>query len=302
MCNSAELLSWTVVFAVESLVIIAANIITIVIFWKLRFVLKRTYYLLINLTVADVIVGFGVIEIVTKNIWKLETSEPLRSARFIAVDMFSGSASMTSLLLIAVDRFLAIVLPFRHRALTKRNYMQCIIGVWFTALVMTVTRLLPEFVSNPELKIVSLWIIASLMAICLIAMCCLYTAIWISSKKDDPRIPRDKRERNKRLAKTLFIVTATSVATWLPFAATFVLPLHVGNHENCILQKALLGGRFLQLANSFLNPVVYCYRMEEFSRTLKQIVITCGKKSKVTDHQSLQSHIPAKLPVSLSLS
>lgn len=305
MCNSAELISWTVIFAVESLVIFAVNVITIVIFWKLRFVLKRTYYLLINLTVADLIVGFGVLEIVTKNSWKVERSERLEWGRFIFLDIFSGTASMTSLLLIAVERFCAIVLPLRHRTLTKGNYMHCIAGVWIASLLTTMVRLAPEFVlRNSVLAIVSSWILTSSIAVCLILICGLYTAIWFSSNKDDPRIRRDKRVRNKRLAKTLFIVTTISVITWLPFSMTFVLPQHVKIQENCIVYSVLFGTRFMQLANSLINPAVYCYRMHEFNRTLKQNIFKwCRIATKASDPSS-QNHFSskAKLPVLLSLS
>jgi len=42
----------------ESLIIIVRNIITIFVFWKHRNRLKRTCFLLINLAVADLFVGF----------------------------------------------------------------------------------------------------------------------------------------------------------------------------------------------------------------------------------------------------
>jgi len=88
MCETAELFPWIAVFAVEFLVIIIGNTITIFAFWKLRSVLKRTYYLLINLTIADVTVGLGVIKLVTSNILRLNTNEEPGWARYIAMDVF----------------------------------------------------------------------------------------------------------------------------------------------------------------------------------------------------------------------
>jgi len=43
---------------IESIIIIDANIFTIFVFWKNRNGLKRTSFLLINLAVADLLVGF----------------------------------------------------------------------------------------------------------------------------------------------------------------------------------------------------------------------------------------------------
>ena len=302
MCNTAELFSWTVIFAVESLIIIAGNIITIVVFWKLRCGLKKTYCLLINLAVADLTVGFAAIElIVTSNIYILETSEELYLREFIALKAFSGTASLSTLLLVAVERCYAIVYPFRHRALSTRIYINGIAGVWLTSILVASIRLSPKFLSNSVITFASPWILTSLAAMGVFAICCLYIAIWKLSKKDDPRISRDKREQNKRLAKTLFIVTATSVVTWLPFAATFVLPHYIRNHEECAVRSVRYVGRFTQLANSFLNPIVYCLRMPEFTRILRQDLFR-RKRANIRDIRSARTFVLTNIPVAVSLS
>lgn len=215
----------------------------------------------------------------------------------MALDIFASTASLFTLLLIAVERCCAIVYPFRHRALTKRIYMNGVAGAWLMAVLITVTRFLTaEVFFDSVIFVASTWIITSLAAMVVLAICCLYTLIWISSKKDDPRIPRDKREQNKRLSKTLFIVTASSVVTWLPFAVIFVLPHHIKSHGNCILRSAIFAGRFLQLANSFLNSVVYCYRMPEFSRVIRQYLFWC-RKVKAVNIRSAQTYILTDMPV-----
>lgn len=276
MCSSTELFSWTVLFIIETVVIIAGNIITIIAFWKLRSVLKRTYYLLINLAIADLTVGFSAIEMIVSNIWELERSKKFSWKRFMAIDVLAGTTSLTILLFIALERFYAITYPFSHRALTKQIYMHGVVWAWVTGILVAAISLFPEFLSNPVITLASSWILTSLAVTGVSAVCCLYALIWKSSKKDDPRIPRDKREQNKRLAKTLFIVTLSSFVTWLPFAVTFVLPHHVENHESCILRSAVFAGKFLQLANSFLNPVVYCFRMPQFRRILRKL-LRCSK-------------------------
>ncbi|KAJ7381093.1 hypothetical protein OS493_004691 [Desmophyllum pertusum] len=296
MCNTAELLTWNVVFAVEFLVIIAGNIITIIVFWKLRFVLKRTYYLLINLTIADLTVGLGVVKIVTSNMLKLETTEDTRWAKFIAMDVFSGTASLTSLLLVAVERFYAIVFPFRHRILTKRIYMKCIAGVWMTSVLITAITLMPDFFFNSGLAGISRWTLASFTIFCLIVICCLYTTIWVFARKENPGIPRDKREQNKRLAKTLFIITVLTLIAWIPLAVAIVFPHDVTRHGDCVIPSALFAGLFLQLANSALNPAVYCYRMPEFTKTLKQDVLRCRSGNTKANAQSVIGRSSTDLP------
>ena len=272
MCNTAELFLWIAVFAVEFLVIIGGNTITIFVFWKLRSVLKRTYYLLINLTIADVTVGLGVIKLTTSNILRLQTNEDSRWDRYIAMDIFSGTASITSLLLITVERFLAIVFPFRHRLLTKRVYVCFIAGVWITSVLITMITTMPEVFRNSILASISRLILASFTVICLIGICSMYTMIYVYSRLGNPGIRRDKREQNKRLAKTLFIVTVLTIITWIPLAVVTISPKR---YDHCVTPTSLFVAISLQLVNSALNPLVYCYRMPEFRSVLKRNFLKC---------------------------
>ena len=299
MCNTAELFFWTVIFAVESLLIIVGNIIAIIIFWKLRCVLKKTYCLLINLTVADLIVGFSAIElIVNNNINTLINSEEMHWRGFLALTVLSGTASLASLLLVAAERCYAIVYPFRHRALRTRMYINGVVVVWLMSILVAFIRSSPKVFSSPVITVASPWILTCLAAAGVFTICCLYIAIWSLSKKEDPRISRDKREQSKRLAKTLFIVTATSVVTWVPFAVTFVLPHHIRNQYSCAVQSARYVGRFTQLANSLLNPVIYCFRMPEFNKILKQGLFS-GRRANIMNVQLGEAISLANIPVAV---
>ena len=296
-CNTAEFFFWTVIFAVESLLIIVGNIITIIVFWKLRCVVKKTYCLLINLAVADLIVGFSATRmVVNNNIYTLKNTEELHWWGFVPLNAFSGTASLTTLLLVAVERCYAIVYPFRHRALRTRIYINGVAVVWLMSSFIAFIRLSPQVFSSSVITIVSPWIMTCLAAIGVFAICCFYIAIWKLSKKEDPRISRDKREQNKRLANTLFIVTATSVVTWLPFAVTFVLPHHIRHQYDCAVHSASYVGRFTQLANSLLNPMIYCFRMPEFSKILKQVLFR-RRRANILNVQLGETFSLANIPV-----
>lgn len=60
--TGTELILWMIGFSLESLAIIVGNAISIAVFWKQRSTLKRTSYLLINLSVSDLMIGVGVID------------------------------------------------------------------------------------------------------------------------------------------------------------------------------------------------------------------------------------------------
>ena len=115
MCSSIELLSWTVLFAAETLAIIARNITTVIVFWKMRSDFKKTYYLLINLSIADLTVGISALEITISNIWNLAISQNIFLKKFLALDVLAESASLVTLMFIALERFYAMTYPLNHR-------------------------------------------------------------------------------------------------------------------------------------------------------------------------------------------
>ena len=62
---------WAGAFTVETLAIIIANVFSKTIFWKRRIQLRRTRYLLLNLSVADLMFGVAnLFELVVMKIWK----------------------------------------------------------------------------------------------------------------------------------------------------------------------------------------------------------------------------------------
>lgn len=105
----------------------------------------------------------------------------------------------------------------------------------------------------------------------------------IAKRNEDPRIPVDRREQNKKLAMTLFIVTSLSVLAWLPLTVSYIISYLVRIDQ---LRKLLhYTGRCLQLANSFVNPIVYYARMPEFRRTFKNLF-----RSVQISPEELQAH------------
>ena len=76
MATDKPRLAWAVILAIEMLAVFLGNAIAIAVFWKQRSTLKRTYYLLINLSIADVLVGAGEIENLVNNVWYLTHATP----------------------------------------------------------------------------------------------------------------------------------------------------------------------------------------------------------------------------------
>lgn len=263
-------LGWTVVLSAEMLIVFIGNAIAIAVFWRQRSTLKRTCYLLINLSVADLLVGIGDIENLVSNIWYLVHSKPAFWGNFAVLDVFSGLASLAFLALISMERLYAIAWPFQHRAATTRGYIHFIVVTWSLPAAVTVIYLCGFAFEIISMKIATLTGV-SFMALCLVVITCSYLAMWISKRNEDARIPIDRREQNKKLALTLFIVSFLSVLSWLPLTVSYVISYALSDR----LKRSLhYTGRCLQLANSFVNPIVYYARMPEFATILKNMFRT----------------------------
>ena len=270
MCKSnlAGTLPWIITLGLETLVVTAANIVTIFVFCKNRYHLKKTSLVLINLSVADLMVGFSTIEdIISEILWLSPASCTTNWTKYLVLEEFFGCASISFLVLVSLERLYAIVWPFRSRATSTRNYIHAIGIVWVLSGTAPVLELLRGSTKLPD-KVYT-WFATVYGIICLVAIICAYFVIWIFSKKKDPRLPQSGHQRNKHLANTLFIVTLLSLITWLPFTVAFNMSFISESYSTTARVC-----RFLQLANSFINPIIYCFRMPMFRRTLKTTFLT----------------------------
>ena len=166
--------------AVEILAIVLGNVATIIVFWKRRFHFKRTYYLLINLTVADLMVGVSNIESVVGEIIKARSSICKVSWRdYVVLDIVFECSSINFLVLISA------VWPFRLRTTSTRKYIYSIRVVGFLSGLLPVVKLLSVFRLITEGMLKKLSSVHS--CACLLLLLCAYTLIWFFSKKPDLR-------------------------------------------------------------------------------------------------------------------
>ena len=124
-----------------SVVILMANAFTVLVFWIHRHKLKMTFFLVINLTLADLLVGFTAI---------LETGAvvvlPWLSKTNHKGDMYSlsaflyafSSAPVFFLVLISLELAFALIWPLRHRATSTIIYIYIVAIGWFAGIAMGV--------------------------------------------------------------------------------------------------------------------------------------------------------------------
>lgn len=261
------------VYFVLGILIILGNALTIAVFWKRRFkTMARGVYLLINLAFADALVGAAVL---TKGaiLQSQATNQSQRKSAFnilSGVLFFTTNASIVSLTVVALERTYAIVRPIKHRTTRTTSYFNAIRLVWAVATFSGTWDILYkfEYLGRFAKKLVLGFVSFAFPLI----ICISYTTLWwITSRRPQQRPQRC--QQNKRLARTLFIVTFLSLITWIPGEVAWILLVNT-NIKHSSYQEQL--PFILQFTNSLLNPFVYALRMPEYRKEVKSLL--CRKR------------------------
>lgn len=275
--TAPERVSWTVLFSSLALFTIVGNFLSIAVFLNnSRLRRMRTSLLLINLAIADLLVGSVAVPMYMVFQWP--ESAIARDFTFItsydAIDLLTGFASIFSLSAIGLERMFSVFSPHRHRATGKVPYYAAVMVCWLLSSLQVLLRILKAH------KIVELTVFFYNMMFALsfafVVMLVTYTAVWYKVRarqlelSDRGRSSRLSVERERRLILTLAIVTGFFLVTWLPF---HLLNISLFFCVQCRQQTAINfvhAIKLLHYSNSFVNLIIYSCRFPDFRRTLCQ--------------------------------
>ena len=278
MANATFVIHCIILF--ESLLIFSGNSFTIFVFWKNRSKLKRTSFLLINLAVADLLVGlsqmiitggFYIPDSFQINITSVEDN--LKHSLLGGYQLSLPFASVFFLVLISLERAYALIWPLRHRVASIRGYIYSAIFVWGAAIALQVGNLLLMlFFDCSE---IDHWMIAvwSIAALSLIVICACYVAIRAklsSNRLMSVAIRDNSLEQNKKLSRTLFIVIGASLVCW---GSSSVAHFIFHQCSGCFSKHVLYSFYIFHLGNSLVNPVIYSFRFPMFRETLRKMLL-----------------------------
>ena len=274
--SSPAVLVWCCVYITMAVAIVLGNTMSIVAFAQIKLSRKIKNYLLVNLSVADIMVGASAIPmyafLLGASYYTTLNSRDLSifQSVYTAVDVFSGLASVFTLNAIALERLYAVSYPMKFRSVSNQLYCLVICVVWAMAgavsvlFILTSLALLPQYVFVHSLTILSL---SSLFITCVA-----YVAIWIRLKlwnRTQENCSLCAR-REKHLAGILLLITVVFFFTWCPFHIMNIL----ANYEAKVLRnvpaKVIYVGKLLQYGNSFANPVIYSFKIPEFKAAIKR--------------------------------
>ena len=127
---------WIAVWLTQFIMVFIINAFTLVVFARSRHLRRRNTYLIMNLTVADLLIAAVsgpetiLLYIRDKNL------EKGFGVLYLIISDMCWIASLGNLVLISLERLHATLYPFRHCLLGKSFYYKIIIFSWFGALTL----------------------------------------------------------------------------------------------------------------------------------------------------------------------
>lgn len=273
---AGSLVAWSLAYGLLDVVVILGNVITLLVFFRNKKLLRtRANYFLINLAIADMMVGTFAIPMYVyhlisalyngEGVWKQFSSKI-----YTAVDVFVGCASIYTLTFIALERAFSVCLPQIHRHARLKTYYGLLGLIWLLSILVSCLRFLYE-TDLLKLKFF-FYVMLVLFSIALLIICISYAVIWFKMKFRfaNREGNKRKREQDKRLAILLFIVTVVFGLTWMPFqiiniVAFFCYPCRKMSIDGVNFAK------FLHYGNSCVNPIIYSFLVPEFRKTVASI-------------------------------
>ena len=269
---------WFSIFVTEFIVIFIINAVTLIAFARNHHLRKGTTYLIINLTVADLLVGAvsGPLGIYfTYEIEHASHGFSWREFSILTFGMLFPGSSLVNLSLISLERLHATLSPFRHCLIEKWVYYKIIVCSWFFLLILAASGAVLSLYEPVAYHCA----LASFNVFALLILTISYVVIVFKVKSNPPPQPFGSLASDRKLSVTLFMVTIVSILTILPWAiqhaqsvTSLTWPDTILSRRSPAKEVRIAETTVLFYANSLVNPLIYTIRMQEFRKALKDLI------------------------------
>ena len=191
---------------------------------------------------------------------------------FTATTIFCG-VSVLTLTALSVDRFLAMLLGLRYRQVVtlKRTYV-IVIAIWVACTVYSAIQFWN--------RLITLWCAGIITSLCLVISSFSYTKIFLTLRHNQSQVQGHVQQRSqtnelniaryKKAVSAAIWLQLTLVACCLPCNIVLVLTLYSGLSSSLCYAWTYTGT--LLYLNSSLNPILYCWKIEEVRQTVKDTI------------------------------
>ena len=259
------------VFITECVAIVTVNLLSIILFIKNKGLRTRSMYLVMSLTVADLLVGSlsGSVNLFygQNRYCPFVKFYSLSWEVIIAINFLIylfPLVSVTNIAVISLERFHATFRPFRHRLIKRWVYVVAIAVIWVFSIITSVIIGIERSLMTHHL-----YLLESHCCLCLMATFVSYTSILFKFRFGaHPQRHCAAALRQRKLTVTLFITTLVSLLLWLPFTIFLFVEWSTDILNSLSFLRLFYLLRFLFYANSLVNPILYTIRMPDFKKAL----------------------------------
>ncbi|XP_042162269.1 trace amine-associated receptor 13c-like [Oncorhynchus tshawytscha] len=278
-------------FSLISAVTVFLNLLVIISISHFKQLHTPTNLLILSLAVSDLLVGLIVIPVVTVALMETCWGFGEYFCVFqIYITFLCTSLSLGNLVLISIDRYVAVCDPLLYHSKITTTRMMCCISITWCCCVIYRAAIVKNFVNVQvpsrclkECFIVEglIWVNIIDLVITMVVPCSiimtLYMKIFVVARsqarnvfsKESANVSGVKTIRanksERKAAKTLSIVVFNYFNCWIPFLFVFFFTFVIDN-----LLSVIIG--FLPLVNSLINPIIYAFFYPWFKVTAKHIL------------------------------
>ena len=276
---NSDCIPWIPVLILECLAIVIFNIITIIVFVKQRQLQRRSTYLIIHLTIVDLLVGAVSGPLQIDNILYYCDLQNLLAnytwsihLQFAVLHLFSFT-SLVNLVFVSLERLHATFRPFRYRFVKKWSYGVIITVIWLITTARESAQIVLKEKGISDFYITStLYLPFYVISVFLICACYILIVVKVRCSRH-PYHHGAASLRERKLTGTSLIVALVSLLSLLP-VITFSIMTNLQKFSKFSLRSHFhirVTGLLIFLINSIVNPVIYAMRMPEFRASLSKI-------------------------------
>ena len=267
----SDCIPWLAVLVLECLAIVILNIITIIVFVKHRQLQRQSTYLIIHLTIVDLLVGAisGPLQI-ARNLFYIQNIPASNILWFIyltfaLLHLFSFT-SLVNLVFVSLERLHATFRPFKHRFVKKWIYGVVITVIWLTTTARESVQIVLKEKGISDFYINStLYLPFYLISVFLICVCYILIVVKVRCSRH-PCHHGAASLRERKLTGTSLIVALLSLLCYLPVIIIIIINVSVRSFLHIRMTVLLTF-----LANSLVNPIIYALRLPGFRAGVSQI-------------------------------
>ena len=257
-------------------------------------------YLLVNLAVADMMFASSIAiqYVMMPFIVHPEGQAGQYVCQFVTdgtMAWVGGAVSILCLVYIAVERYFAIIHPFRQRGrFTRRRLKIFIVLGWSFAILVNMPGFMETRSYQPDLRLcksdgnlgdtvnkahsLAWMVIGGIVPVSL--MVYLYSRVvnhlWFKSAENLEASQRAALRYRKQVTITLISVSVIFAVSWIPNLSAYVITFWGGEVSGSWFDKS---STLLLTFNSCVNPVLYSMRMKSFREHLRDMLL-CKKRQR----------------------